>query len=175
MQFGGINTGRYDADAVPETTHIFSWPMNNYWTTNFNADQHGSFTWSYFLTTTANTGMENATRTGWSNRIPFLCRVLPAGEKKTLLQEASVLKFSSKNVLLVNARPGELKNSVVLQIREVAGKETILEIKSPYLKNKKLMLQEVDATGQPLSEKSFNLEIKPFMSGFIKVFFGAGS
>lgn len=174
MQFGGINTGRYDADAVPETTHIFSWPMNNYWTTNFNADQQGSFTWSYFLTTTANTGMENATRTGWSNRIPFLCRVLLAGEERTPLQEVSVLKFSSENLLLVNARPCELKSSVVLQIREVAGKETILEIESPYLKKEKLMLQEVDATGQPISDKSFSLEIRPFMSGFVKVFFGTG-
>ena len=171
MQFGGINTGRYDADAVPETTHIFSWPMNNYWTTNFNADQQGSFTWSYFLTTTANTGMENATRTGWSNRIPFLCRILPAGEEKTPLQEASVLKFSSENLLLVNARPGELKSSVVLQIREVAGEKTILEVESPYLKKDKLMLQEVDATGRPLSEKTFNLLIKPLMSGFVKVYF----
>ncbi|MBE9510517.1 MAG: glycosyl hydrolase family 38 [Bacteroidetes bacterium] len=170
MQFGGINTGRYDADAVPETTHIFSWPMNNYWTTNFNADQHGSFSWSYFLTTTDNTGIENATRTGWSNRIPFLCRVLPAGEEKTPLQETSVLKFSSGNLLLVNARPGELKNSVVLQIREVAGKNTTLEIESPYLKNGKLMLQEVDATGRAISKKSINLEIKPFRSAFIKVF-----
>ena len=174
MQFGGINTGRYDADAVPETTHIFSWPMNNYWTTNFNADQHGSFSWSYFLTTTSSTGMENATRTGWSNRIPFLCRVLPAGEEKTFLQEASVLNFSSENLLLVNARPGELKNSVVLQIREVAGENTTLEIESSYLKNKKLMLQEVDATGQSISDKSFSLEIRPFMSGFVKVFFGTG-
>lgn len=174
MQFGGINTGRYDADAVPETTHIFSWPMNNYWTTNFNADQQGSFTWSYFLTTTANTGMENATRTGWSNRIPFLCRVLLAGEERTPLQEVSVLKFSSENLLLVNARPCELKSSVVLQIREVAGKETILEIESPYLKKEKLMLQEVDATGQPISDKSFSLEIRPFMSGFVKVFFETG-
>jgi hypothetical protein len=62
----------------------------------------------------------------------------------------------------------------VLQIREVAGKETILEIESPYLKKEKLMLQEVDATGQPISDKSFSLEIRPFMSGFVKVFFGTG-
>ncbi|HWR74486.1 MAG TPA: glycoside hydrolase family 38 C-terminal domain-containing protein, partial [Bacteroidales bacterium] len=37
MQFGAINTGRYVAGAMPQTTHLFSWPMNNYWVTNFNA------------------------------------------------------------------------------------------------------------------------------------------
>ena len=41
MQFGAINTGRYQSGAVPQTTNMYSWPMNNYWTTNFNADQTG--------------------------------------------------------------------------------------------------------------------------------------
>src|SRR5665811_1711898 len=41
MQFGTINTGRYQAGAMPQSTNLFSWPMNNYWTTNFNADQRG--------------------------------------------------------------------------------------------------------------------------------------
>ena len=39
MQFGAINTGRYKAGAVPQSTNMYSWPMNNYWVTNFNADQ----------------------------------------------------------------------------------------------------------------------------------------
>jgi alpha-mannosidase len=50
MQFGGINTGRFEAGATPETTHIYGWPMNNYWVTNFNAEQHGGHTWVYSIT-----------------------------------------------------------------------------------------------------------------------------
>jgi len=30
MQFGAINTGRYTAGAMPQSTKLFSWPMNNY-------------------------------------------------------------------------------------------------------------------------------------------------
>lgn len=48
MQFGAINTGRYQAGAVPQSTNMYSWPMNNYWVTNFNADQMGEIQWSYF-------------------------------------------------------------------------------------------------------------------------------
>ncbi|MGE5428209.1 MAG: glycoside hydrolase family 38 C-terminal domain-containing protein, partial [Methylococcaceae bacterium] len=33
VQLGNINTGRYKAGALPESTHLFSWPMNNYWVT----------------------------------------------------------------------------------------------------------------------------------------------
>ena len=47
MQFGAINTGRYKAGATPESTHIYGWPMNNYWTTNFNPEQHGGISWVY--------------------------------------------------------------------------------------------------------------------------------
>ena len=52
-QFGGINTGRYRAGAVPESNHVYAWPMNNYWTTNFNADQRGGHAWTYYLTSSA--------------------------------------------------------------------------------------------------------------------------
>ncbi len=53
MQFGAINTGRYQAGAEPEGTHIFGWPMNNYWTTNFNPEQHGGMDWVYNLSSSA--------------------------------------------------------------------------------------------------------------------------
>ncbi|MFO7721600.1 MAG: glycoside hydrolase family 38 C-terminal domain-containing protein, partial [Bacteroidales bacterium] len=79
MQFGGINTGRYEAGAMPATTHLFGWPMNNYWTTNFNADQHGGHAWRYSLTSQANTSQGAASWFGWGNRIPFTGRVLPGG------------------------------------------------------------------------------------------------
>ncbi|MCD6354529.1 MAG: hypothetical protein J7L95_03180 [Prolixibacteraceae bacterium] len=63
MQFGGINTGRYKAGATPEATHIFGWPMNNYWTTNFNAEQHGGITWSYSISSAGNNSQTTATYT----------------------------------------------------------------------------------------------------------------
>jgi hypothetical protein len=47
MHFGGINTGRYTAGAVPQSTNMYSWPMNNYRVTNFNADQMGELQWCY--------------------------------------------------------------------------------------------------------------------------------
>ena len=53
MQFGAINTGRIPAGAMPQSTNLFSWPMNNYWVTNFNADQRGGHSWTYYLTTSA--------------------------------------------------------------------------------------------------------------------------
>ncbi len=39
--FGEINTGKFQPAAKPGKPHIFSWVLNNYWTTNFLASQEG--------------------------------------------------------------------------------------------------------------------------------------
>ena len=122
MQFGNINTGRFKYKAVPDGTHIYSWPMNNYWTTNFNADQRGMYTWTYNLTSMANNNNQEATKFSWGNRIPFLSRVIPKGKKDPKkLNEFSILSGMPDHVLLINASPLENENSVLFQLREVAN------------------------------------------------------
>jgi hypothetical protein len=47
VQFGDINTGKYQ-DVVEVARPLFySWPMNNYWFTNFPAQQGGEFVFRY--------------------------------------------------------------------------------------------------------------------------------
>ena len=108
MQFGNINTGRFKYNAVPESTHLYSWPMNNYWVTNFNADQRGMYTWTYNFTSTSSSDNEKATRFSWSARVPFLARVIPGGKKDpSKLDERSIISNIPGNVLLINATPLE--------------------------------------------------------------------
>ncbi len=78
MQFGGINTGRYEQQGRPQSRQIFSWVLNNYWTTNFRAAQEGEMSWSYVLTSAADASNEFASRFGWGVRVPLISRVLPA-------------------------------------------------------------------------------------------------
>jgi hypothetical protein len=47
------------------------------WEANFNADQRGGHSWTYYLTTSSDVSNGFATRFGWGCRIPFLSRVLP--------------------------------------------------------------------------------------------------
>ncbi|MCB0556731.1 MAG: hypothetical protein KDD02_24510, partial [Phaeodactylibacter sp.] len=130
-QFGAINTGRFLAGAGPDSTHIFSWPMNNYWTTNFNADQRGGHEWSYYLTSSKETSNSFATHFGWGARVPFPARVLPPGQPGTDALKGSLIQGFPDNVLLANARPEEGRNSLVLQLRELDGKITPLSLKAP--------------------------------------------
>lgn len=167
MQFGAINTGRYQVGAVPQTTNMYSWPMNNYWVTNFNADQMGEIQWSYFISSNTDVSNLYATRFAWENRIPFLTRVLPAGyEEKKTLQSASLFRILPENLLLVNMTPVEGERAVMLQLREVNGRPAEFKVESEKIKISRIT--ECDVVGTPLKRKNPTL-FAPWESKFIKL------
>lgn len=166
MQFGAINTGRYEAGAVPQSTNMYSWPINNYWVTNFNADQMGELQWSYFITSSTDNSIGYATRFAWENRIPFLTRVLQADERSTAgFPAASLLKIVPQNLLLVNMRPVEGERAVMLQLREIDGKPARFEATSDKIAIQSI--EERDVVGAPISDAS--LDFAPWENKFIKI------
>jgi len=165
MQFGAINTGRYKAGATPQTTHIYSWPMNNYWVTNFNADQRGGHSWTYYLTSSGDNSDSFAARFGWGARVPLLTRILPGSGTGDDLHEGSFITGWPSNVILVSARPDdENGKSIIIHLRETGHTETTLSLTNG-LTGKPLNITEVDATGKEPDDGSatiFPLETKFF-------------
>ncbi len=167
MQFGNINLGRFKAGAVPETNNIYSWVMSNYWVTNFNADQHGEVEWTYALTSSSDNSDGFATQYAWTQRIPLLARVIPAGKDSGSKKIAgSVLDINPHHLLLVNMAPVAGENAVILYLREIAGKPAELNITSPYLNGIKLM--ECDAVGD-VKKDSGIIEFNPLEIKFVKL------
>ncbi len=167
MQFGSINTGRYINGAMPEATHMYSWPMNNYWTTNFNAYQTGTHTWSYSLTSGGDADLNTATRFSWGGRVPFLTRILPGGGEGNGITEASFLKGWPENVILVSAKPAPDGKASILHIRETAGRETDLRLQGMSVEG--LDIQRVDVLGHAINTGS--TLIQPWESCFFMLFF----
>ncbi|MCK5369396.1 MAG: hypothetical protein KAQ62_12625, partial [Cyclobacteriaceae bacterium] len=166
MQFGAINTGRYKAGATPESTHIYGWPMNNYWTTNFNAEQRGGINWVYNISSSTNQSQTEATRFGWNNRVPFLVRVLPGGGKGDKTWQKSIIQGWPENVILVSSKPNKNGNSSILHIRETDGKNA--DLKSLKLvNNKPFTISQVNVLGEKIIPQS--VELKPFETKFIKL------
>ncbi len=166
MQFGGINTGRYKAGAQPQSTHIFGWPMNNYWVTNFNAEQHGGLSWVYNITSLPGNSQQDATRFGWGNRVPFLSRVLPGGGVGEKQWEKSLLTGWASNILLISAIPDGEGKYAIFHVREIDGKTADFNLVNS-LNGKKLPATQVDVTGETL--KNGSTQLKPFESKFFKV------
>lgn len=167
MQFGAINTGRYKAGATPQCTNMYSWPMNNYWVTNFNADQMGELQWSYFISSSSNNSIGYASRFAWQNRIPFLTRVLPAGNTGAkCLEPTSILEIVPSNLLLINMKPIEGERAVMLQLREIAGKPAVFKATSNKIKLNKVVV--CDVTGNPIAGNP-EPEFAGWESKFIKL------
>jgi hypothetical protein len=157
MQFGGINTGRFQADAKPASYHIYGWPMNNYWTTNFNADQHGGHTWTYTLTSMAVNSASRAAEEGLSYHTPFPARVLPGGGTGTGSKEGSFITGWPENLLLISAIPDQTGKSIVLHLRNT-GKTAITPVLKNGLTGKELKLIPADVTGRILQNTSASMK-----------------
>jgi hypothetical protein len=168
MQFGAINTGRYQAGAVPQSPSVFSWPMNNYWVTNFNADQRGGHTWTYFLTTSSDVSAGMAAEFGAGCRTPFLTRILPGAGSGDGKSEGSFITGWPRNVLLVSAVPDESGKSCILHLREINNLKTSLELTNG-LTGEKLKAVETDVTGRMVSNPSN--DILPLQTKFFRVEF----
>jgi hypothetical protein len=168
MQFGAINTGRYTAGAMPQSTNLFSWPMNNYWVTNFNADQRGGHSWTYYLTSSSDISNSFATRFGWGCRIPYLTRILPGSGTGDNNWEGSFITGWPSNILLISAEPDAGGKYFTVHLREIDGKETILTFLIG-LNGKALSTVEVDVTGMPVLNPSRT--IGPLESKFFRIIF----
>jgi alpha-mannosidase len=166
MQFGAINTGRYKAGAMPQGTNLFSWPMNNYWVTNFNADQRGGHSWTYYLTTSADASNGFATRFGWGCRVPFLTRIIPGSGTGVNKNEGSFVTGWPENVVLVSAEPQADGKSFVIHLRETDGKSCAVRLTNG-LTGKPLEAIEVDVTGKNVQTPS--VDIKPLESKFYRI------
>ena len=166
MQFGAINTGRFKAGAMPQSTNLYSWPMNNYWTTNFNAEQRGGHSWTYYLTSSSDNSNSFATHFGWGCRVPFLTRIIPGSGTGVNKGEGSFITGWPSNVILITAEPTVDGKSLVIHLRETDGKSSELKLTSG-ITGKSLVIKEVDVIGNDI--KNGSLEIKPLESKFYRI------
>jgi len=166
FQLGGIRTGMYQRKKVYDVPHVYSWVTNNYWTTNFRASQEGELRWSYYLTSDSDTSNTFATRFGWDSRIPIYARVMPKGKPNNLPASYSSFNFSKENLLMTSATPSIDKGYILINVRELDGKSTPLQITGGSGKTVEFSI--VNALEEPLQNGLKETVFAPFENKFIK-------
>ncbi len=169
IHLGGINLGKFQYISKPESSHIFSWVLNNYWVTNFRASQEGELKWSYAISSSKDVSNSAAVRFGWGSRVPFPARVLPPGTGKKAPFSHSLLDLGTPGILLVKAGPSCDGKGITLHLREVNGNKAQLDtaalLKTAHVKS----IQEVDVLeGNPRSITG-PLVFKPHEVKFIRL------
>lgn len=158
VQLGEINLGKFSRMAHPVSGSIFSWVLNNYWTTNFLASQEGELKWTYQISSMADASNATATKFGMESRIPMLNRVFPASSRPdSVLIPRSFFTSRPNNLILISSRPACGGKGIVMQLRETTGKPDSLPVHDLLLSSTQLadatraaMVTEVNVIEEPL-------------------------
>ncbi len=167
MQFGDINTGKWQESDHVEKPYIYSYVLNNYWDTNFPAAQEGGLRWRYDITSTSDTSKQFATNFGWGMRVPLTAALRPGGGESTKIESGSFLDFGSSSLLLVFARPAWDGKGVVLCLREVEGKETTLNVRNLVKHKPGTHVYEVNSLEENPREVKGKVGFDPYQVKFL--------
>ena len=172
-QFSDFNMGKFERYPKKGKTWLYSWVMNNYWTTNFRAFQEGGFSWGYQLTSTTDTTNTFATKYAWGERNPFPTRTFPAGDNELKTPSLETLKISgSPNAMLINSRPAfKGKNNILLHFRELEGLAAEVKLSSAVPGQTIRKMMEVNTLGKQVGQPLTSIQLKPYEVRFIEVEF----
>jgi alpha-mannosidase len=170
-QFGGLNLGKFERYQTPDKPWLYSWVMNNYWTTNFRAFQEGGFNWTYQLTSMKDTTNSAAQRFARSLRNPFPTRTFPAGKNEMESPLNEILKVKgAQNVLLVNSRPDFNKaGGVLIHLREMDGLAGTVIVSSAIEGRKIKRMVQVNIIGEEIGSPLELIQVNPFEEKFIRL------
>lgn len=126
-----INRGKWLAHLPIKNGHVYSYAMNNYWFTNYRAQQGGRFVFRYAITSGRGLGREELARFDQDTRTPVVAypflssfsaaisqtdRPMPAGG-------SSFLSWDAPNLELVTLKEAEDGEGFILRFREIAGRK----------------------------------------------------
>ena len=171
VQLGDFNLGKWQRVTRVDKPHVYSWVMNNYWFTNFRAEQEGDLAFAYYLTSIKDTAKSSATRFGWGSRVPMTARVLPPGKSRSdsLPAVFSFARIDAPNLLVVEVRPARSGSAVVALIRELDGQPCVLGAGNVHVQAPIIHVDEVNAIEQTIREDVRRIEFKPYEAKFVRL------
>jgi alpha-mannosidase len=113
-------------ERIEPGTTFFSYAMNNYWHTNYRADQEGLVAFRYGLRPHGVFDAAAAKRFGIEFAQPLL--VAPAGRGTT---PAPLLRVSPASVIVTSARPSRDGKALILRLYEAAGRPDTVSLETP--------------------------------------------
>ena len=101
VEIGNITAEQPWMKSIQPSTHIYSYVMNNYWHTNYKADQEGPVTFAYSLFPHGAYSPAEAAKFGTERRQPLI--VTEAATSTSVVQP--LIKLSSEEVLVSAIKP----------------------------------------------------------------------
>jgi len=113
---GDINRGKWPSGMELPNGRLYSYAMNNYWTTNYKAGQGGPMEFRFAFTPEGVGTDAGAARFGWQASMPVLTHTVSSAQEGTLPPAASLVSVSDGSVIITAVKPAEVGRGVVVRL-----------------------------------------------------------
>ena len=170
VALGDINRGVWPEQFAPRSSTIFSYALNNYWHTNYRAEQGGEFTFRYAMTSGPTLSPGDLARFGRSAMTPLETDMVidqdKVGNPARPLQPGPVsfLQIDAPDVAVENWKSAEDGNGSVLRLLETAGTGTRTVVRFPLFDLQRAWLStamEDNVKEIPVQHSSLEVELEP--------------
>ncbi|MCC7499901.1 MAG: hypothetical protein IT160_20140 [Bryobacterales bacterium] len=181
-----INRGLWLRHLDVRNGHVFSYPMNNYWFTNYRASQGGDFTFRYYLSTGRTLTQPQLAAFSGDTRSPLIpfnhydtgnvrlqavTRRMPAGEGR-------FFRLDSSHAAITAFKQAEDRNGFIVRIRETGGQGGPVTLESPVLPVGAAWLTngvEENSRALPISKNKVEFTLKPYTFVTLRISFTSPS
>ena len=139
VTLGDINRGVWPDKFAPKSSTIFSYALNNYWHTNYRAEQGGDFTFRYVFTSGANLSATDLAKLGRSAMTPLEAQKVVDQDKfddpgrPLAAAPASFLQVSAPNVVVEDWKATNDGQGSIVRLVEIGGQAATTRLTFPLL------------------------------------------
>lgn len=177
-----INRGLWMKHLDISNGHIYSYPMHNYWFTNYKADQGGNHTFRYAITSAARLSAAELARFDADTRRPLVgyalydtgnVRLVPV-KRRMPSGSGEFFKIDSTHATVSSFKQAEDGRGFILRLQETGGEKGVTKFASPVFPLASVELANgVEDAQAPLAVKGGVVEIplKPWTYTTVRVTF----
>ena len=162
IEVGGIHAEEPWMRALEPSQEIYSYVMNNYWHTNYKADQEGSVTFRYSLIPHAAFRGEASVRFGTESRQPLLVAAARQGEP-----DPPLLTTSPQTFLASSIQPIENGNAWLVYLYNPTNQATAVKLN--WNRPGRFEMYNSDASGVRGTAATEGISVVAFDSKYIRV------
>lgn len=163
VEIGAITAEKPWLKTVEQSSTFYSYVMNNYWHTNYKADQEGPVTFTYSILPHGPFNSVEAARFGVESRQPLLVSTADISPSRG----NSIFQLSSSDVQVLSVQP-LTERSFLVHLYNPSEKQQSVTF-HPQNTGAAIHIRLSDASGVPSGSETNSLQVNAFDSTYVRV------
>lgn len=178
VTLGDINRGRWPDQFTPESSTIFSYVFNNYWHTNYRAEQGGEVTFRYVMTSGPTLSPADLARFGRAAMTPLETDEVidqdKVGNPPSPLDPVSTsfLNVEGSGIVVENWKAADDGSGTVLRLLETSGTESKAVLHFPFFHLQRAWFctaMEDDLKEIPVDDSAIEVTLQPHQIATLRI------